>query len=450
MGYTKHMYKIAFIVIAAFCVTVVAAQPLLPGVASMHSSFILSLQTRNSKTMAKKSKQLYERVIAQDFHGHQEGSEDSTIYRYVDLNHGSPVFHYETSSYDAYGADTVSRYSEDWFYNVSWYLNNTDIYQYNSNGDIANIVSEGAGAPVSKEIFIYDANNNVIKSIGFQISGSTEDTTGISIYHYNNNLLTADSFYYVTIGNPLPLTRVDQYDYDVNHNLILTTMDEYDTIIIPYSKTINTYTGANQLRYSQIFIYKNNQWVFSNSDSFGYATSSQPYNYHQSYNGSITSISVYHFNSEYLYDTIFNYNLNKDNNGGVYNDTESITYFIYDSLNNPTKVAFLGRSEYTTYYYEPYTPDTIAMPSPVAIAHTNITLYPNPANNTLYISGLEILKGAATISLTNTIGQLVMTQACNSSNIQTVLLAYIPGGVYVLTVSDTRGKRLWSEKVVKK
>ena len=68
---------------------------------------------------------------------------------------------------------------------------------------------------------------------------------------------------------------------------------------------------------------------------------------------------------------------------------------------------------------------------------STFTLYPNPANNVLHISTASIYKNAS-ITITNALGQVVMTANIGNSN--TVSLQGIAPGTYNATI-DADGIR---------
>jgi len=64
---------------------------------------------------------------------------------------------------------------------------------------------------------------------------------------------------------------------------------------------------------------------------------------------------------------------------------------------------------------------------------TNISIYPNPTNNTLFISGNETPIAVATY---NVLGKEVLSVK-NTNNIN---VAALPSGVYVIRISDGVGQ----------
>jgi hypothetical protein len=64
---------------------------------------------------------------------------------------------------------------------------------------------------------------------------------------------------------------------------------------------------------------------------------------------------------------------------------------------------------------------------------TNISIYPNPTNNTLFISGNE---SPITVAIYNVLGKEVLSiKNTNNINVQA-----LPSGVYVIRISDGIGQ----------
>ena len=94
-----------------------------------------------------------------------------------------------------------------------------------------------------------------------------------------------------------------------------------------------------------------------------------------------------------------------------------------------------------------------SMPQPISVAGKteginnvslqSISIYPNPAHTTITVTGSNITN----ITLTNTIGQTLLTQQATSRT--TVLnISFLPAGIYLLAVTNNEGEKTVS-KIVK-
>ena len=113
---------------------------------------------------------------------------------------------------------------------------------------------------------------------------------------------------------------------------------------------------------------------------------------------------------------------------------EGITYEYDTNFNTWNE---LEGEEFKSYWY--YTKESSL--STDIVASNSFTIYPNPTENTLFISGSE---SPLTISIYNVLGEEVLSVK-NRNNINVEAL---PSGVYVIKISD--GVKQTNKKFIKK
>jgi len=72
-----------------------------------------------------------------------------------------------------------------------------------------------------------------------------------------------------------------------------------------------------------------------------------------------------------------------------------------------------------------------------------VSIYPNPAHNEITITG----NGLNTITISNTIGQIVQTRHATTGQ-ERIDISYLPPGIYLVTVTGTGGSKTVS-KIIK-
>ena len=462
------MKKIALLIAISFVATATYTQPAMhinKNRDTEHSRFVQMLLANNPR-LVQKSTQTLERVIGESDYNAAYNTAyytliDSTAFIYKGNNHNGSKYDYSIFEYPK---NLI-------FKNGGTYLGN-DIGIENVNGyhtipwvlaDTINTYTNYSGP--EQQYMTYDRNNNLVQysdsntnqNFKYQLNYKSNDDfssvvsgTYTRYYQYNSSQLIADS----TINNAnnsLNTVSRNIYSYDIAGNLLsLVNYRTNRSILAPYTKYENIYSGTNQLLMSTEYRYSNisNQWVLNSYDSFGYANNSSTYMYWKT-TGTYQSDFRYYFSPAGIVDSVY-----------VIDDTNKVYckyLYSYDVFNNPVGYKYYTYHADTCsatpdwlgfYYYETYTPATSV--NNISNPSTSIILYPNPATNTLQISGLQSIKGAITISLTNSIGQLMMRQTGISAGVQSISLANMAAGVYVITVSDNSGNTLYSGKMVKK
>ena len=465
------MKKIALLIMFMICVATTYAQSISDIKASHNtpqSRFVRSMLARNPEQQAAKSTQVYERVVAKSEYSDSSNNFtviDSTSYIYkAGNNHGSKFDYgyldYPTDYYYKKGVlneffsvngvngvhiepylsmDTLKYYHDPLSQQYSEistyaYTPNRDIYEYNYARD------DSVDTTQLRIVAQYDALNNINSDIVLQNNVvNSFDTISKAFFYYAQNKLFVDSEYYLSNQVFSPLI-VSNYQYDNSGNLI--KIIDTNLYSGDHAVYINTYTTNNQLLTSSCIGNIGNTF-----DSFGYTPGYDNYTYTKHVGGNSSYIQKYHVGASGQIDSVFDYT-----NGGAM--VQDFCVFTYNTYGDPrTLTIFQGSPDNATtygqerYYYQTYTPP--AAVNNISNTIANIIVYPNPANNTLYISGLENIKGAATINLTNSIGQLMMTQSGNAGSMQSITLAGLAAGMYIALVSDATGNELCRQKFIK-
>jgi len=370
---------------------------------------------------------------------------------------------YDPYGYDTYGningayapqpcnvfADTVRNYTND---GSGISLTGYQYVTY-SNNNITKIISF-SGSDTTTTAATYDGQNNILSLIVSSVLNGVADTSTKRIFVYAHNKLLADSTY---TNSPLTVQFVNTYAYDVSSNL--TQVNAYDysnSTTIASRKYINTYTTSDQLKTSEEddMDFSNNQWSTASIDSFGYSGGVNFYTFEKStaFENGVPQANTLqlHVSAAGLVDSVYGV----VDTGSVVNQTP-IKYIVqYDSYNNPViakgyygnGTAFSSIPFYVARYtYETYNATAV----PAVTTASTITVYPNPANDMVSISGIDASAANTTIRIVNTMGQLLVTQSTDRKPVQTIDINRLSPGVYILIITNDSGKMLHSQKVIK-
>ena len=152
----------------------------------------------------------------------------------------------------------------------------------------------------------------------------------------------------------------------------------------------------------------------------------------------------------------------KELNGDKFTVERSIDATIYESIGNVKAVGNSNKQENYTFndqtfkanknYYRLKMLDkdgSFAYSKVIEIAANklNVTIYPNPAQNEVFIAGNFTLNSK--VSLINMLGQEVLNLNLDSQNQTTVPLQNIAQGVYMLNILNEKGAIMYSEKLMK-
>lgn len=85
------------------------------------------------------------------------------------------------------------------------------------------------------------------------------------------------------------------------------------------------------------------------------------------------------------------------------------------------------------FVYLPFTPDPVGVEN---ISNNKLSIYPNPANQSLNVDFGSVKANNAQLQLINTIGQVVYTGTSNSASINTIDVSSLGAGIYFLSVQN--------------
>jgi len=80
---------------------------------------------------------------------------------------------------------------------------------------------------------------------------------------------------------------------------------------------------------------------------------------------------------------------------------------------------------------------------------TEISIFPNPVTNDLYVNIAKILDTASRIIITNNLNQMVANQAINQADSQTIIdMTDLATGIYYIRVFNQMNDVMYTEKVI--
>ncbi|MDR3679049.1 MAG: T9SS type A sorting domain-containing protein [Flavipsychrobacter sp.] len=442
-----------------------------------HTHFVQAMLARNPQSApAQKTTGTMERLTGEEdtyVTTNTFASNPITTYSYNSTNTKGSSFNnatgyfsgisYDPYGYDTYGnvngayapqpcnvfADTVKNFNND---GSGIFLLGEQYVTYNGN-NITNITSI-SGSNTTITAASYNGQNKIVSLVVYSILNGVSDTSTKRIFVYAQNKLVADSTY---INSPLTVQFVNTYTYDGSGNLTQINAYEYsNSTTIASRKYTNTYTTSNQLKTSKEddMDFSNNQWYTASIDSFGYTSGIDFYTFEKYtvFENGVSQVNTlqFHLSATGLVDSA----IGSVDTGNTVNQTPLKYIVQYDSYNNPviTKGYYGTGTTFSTfpYYVASYTYETYnGTAVPNTTAASAITVYPNPANNIVCISGINATAGNTTIHIVNTMGQLLVTQTADSKTVQTIDINRFSPGAYLLIITDDSGKILQSQKIIK-
>lgn len=306
----------------------------------------------------------------------------------------------------------------------------------------------------------FTAANKIDTSYTFNYAGGVSTPSFRQFFTYNaSNKIIKDSIYEYALS-AWQLVSKTFYTYDVAGNLTMinnfSNNDDttYTLPLIEQLRYVNTYDASNRLKTVNASFFDGtalNPYVI---DSFAYTGSST---FH-------TSWKQYQYDGINLYWAPWTY-MTKTLNGAGLPDVININTFdslanmwvpsvkqmaYYNVSNNPTKLdeyiynftSFPTTPDFTTrYYYETFNDTTASIFNAVDL--TNLTLYPNPATEKIYLKGFEKKNACVTVSLYDVCGKLRSSQYSSISEGELeITLSEFNAGMYVLLVTDESGNRI--------
>lgn len=371
--------------------------------------------------------------------------------------------------------DAGSRYAFSPF-TFSLQLYNTQYASYDANNNItvyADIYPDSGIYQNTRYYNSFTTDQKVVNSLQLaQNALFSYDTMEYRSFVYDAfNKLVADSTNYYFAGTWNPYEKWT-YNYDLSDNMIganFFLFDEVSRLWTNPEKYVFTYTTANKLKTATHFIDSSFGWVPYLSDSFGYttgidyATYEQVKNYGDSGKYEGKNIIYKHIGTGSLPDTVFT------NFYGSADTIEAKQFetFAYDGYQQPIKgLLYLYKldstlitgtydttySIITHYYYQTYTTGIHDAGMGGIAVNTAVNISPNPTTGLINI---DIEGGTQSktllIETINAAGQLLRTEqiTVTGNGAAATSLQSLPAGAYVVTVRDSEGRVLGSNKVMK-
>jgi len=348
-----------------------------------------------------------------------------------------------------------------------------EVYDSNNNVISCNDSDDNPGSfQWDSVINVYGADGNIASSLDLQWSGFAWDSNTYIYYFYNTTgLLVKDSTVTYT-GSWVPQYR-DAYYYNSHGYVIHVDDSAYSSGVWADEAHINfSYNSEDELRFDTVYENTGTSWASVENDTFGYVPGA---NYWTSLYSRIIfgtnwqiAVETKHVNSSFMPDSLSiwetaspSMNPNAYANHLLYAEKFAFTY---DGYNNPTvdmqyhytvtdTIAGTGYYDTTAdetdyFYYQNY---IAAAVTKVNVPTPNVTIYPNPAGNTLNVTIADITNSAnTTLRLENMMGQTVMSKTLPwTVATQSLSLSGIAPGMYVLQVQDDKGNMISTKKVIK-
>lgn len=486
------MKSISILLFSFFCTLSLNAQTLkkMPTLQNDPSAFINYLLDQNSGNHAFKTTGNHERVIAQSTREYiiapdsltdsvqlyYSGSRNSTYdynfmlypYNYPYANtpivnffgyNAVPKVLYDTFLHWSLVPDLVSSkllftFYEETFGNYN--ANNKLIKYYDLYSD--SVLNQNMGY-----INIFNPAGNIATGYWFTLTLGVPDSAYEQFYSYNaSNLLTRDSIY-IRDGSGWRMVAKSYYTYDVSQKLV--QVDCFEDSSAPLReklKYVNTYDGSGRLLTvltdefdgTALYQYEKDTFAYTSTLPFFTSQKMQRWDGVNHYWAPISYVTK-HINTSLLPDTVLYQGFDSVSNKWVPQDKYIMDY---DSLNNPVKLkdyVYNGASFpivpsfITTYYYEQYI--GVGIKNTIA-KKDNAIVYPNPANENLFLSQFSIDKNTRIyISMTNINGQLLRTMSTEwQNNLVQIPISDLSPGVYTITIQNDAGEVLHQQAVIKR
>ncbi len=338
--------------------------------------------------------------------------------------------------------------------------------RYNMTGFL-NLYADSAVYPNMLFSNNFNTANNITKGTWYNWHGGVADSAFKQYFSYNtSNLLTKDSTYEYHSG-AWYLVSKSFYTYDGLNNLI--QIDNYandsdSTFLLPLVekyKYVNTYDGSYRLLTVLTSVYNGTSLSDYVKDTFDYTGS---YTFHTGWR-------------ETQWDVINGYwapmfNMTKHLNLSGQPDTVNIMGFdsllntwvpqtmdivSYNSMSNPDTLkdyeynftSFPATPSFTTIYYYDIFRMSLGVTTNCTSAADVWRVYPNPAHNQINVDNdVAMRNNTLTISLTNVLGQKVLSAKTNGETMTSILTQDLLPGIYLLTINNLQGQMVHHENVV--
>lgn len=319
---------------------------------------------------------------------------------------------------------------------------------------------DGAADGSDRFLNSFNSLGNITQMIGLTEVGSGFDSTAKILFYYNSqNQRIADSIWEYDAGD-WNATAAVSYTYDAAGNI--TRMNVFADAGAPIG-------WINALRYDHTF-YTNNTLktvigyqfggggglapvvkdTFVHDPSGNFSIHLWEYNYNAG--AWVPSIAIDKtLNSAGMPDTVTTSTWNTVDNEWT---PSSVVAFTYNSFQNPESymaydpaVTPAALTSTHNYYYEVYDePNTVGNTTKTE----KMTVYPNPANNTVSIRREAADGKSVTVQLLNAAGQISYSESFNwNKQTQQIGLNSLSAGMYWLVVRDVQGNVLHRQGLLK-
>ncbi len=282
---------------------------------------------------------------------------------------------------------------------------------YNSTGTIAQVTTSDSFVnntfiPEAIMYMTYNAQNKRIADSTFDLIKNKSEYKRAYTYNTTGNITSFKSYYFQ--NNNWMQTYEAIYSYDGNDRLVVSHISYLLGATLYQTKDSFAYIGTNTQPYYEVEINWDNgllQWIPNEAYTYQYNTA-----------GLVDTYYIHQYTSQW--DTIERNVMIHDANGLLLR----VNAYLYNGNGNFGAIPY----DQTTMYYQEYDPLTIQKTS----SKTILALYPNPANNLLYIH-TSIQNG--NITITNMNGQNVYNEQLIDQQ-KVVNIQQLPPGNYILTI----------------
>ena len=291
----------------------------------------------------------------------------------------------------------------------------SQVDEFSDMNQIKNVQSQ----TFQREMLVQDENYNLRldRKIYMTHSGSDLEYKYEYTYNANGSPTLFIRYNWDTDSTSFVPSYKYEYTYDANGNQTLFIRYNWDTdstSLVPYIK-IEYYYDAN----GNITLYINYNW---DTDSQSFVPDTK-YEYAYDANNFTTNETTYYWYPQFgFYKPSFRTDISIQSETDTNLVREGINYEYDTNFNTWNE---LEGEEFKSYWY--YTKESSLSTDIVEL--NSFTIYPNPTNNTLFISGSE---SPLTISIYNMLGKEVLS----INNTDNINVQALPKGIYAIRISD--------------
>lgn len=443
-----------------------------------YQRIIQRILDNNARTTgAQKTTVVEQRVIAEAGYGVTGSNltqDDSTYFNYgtsatrgsrFDLNSSYHNYYFPSNDLglfplEAGKTDVMADVIKYWDLSSSTSIPQEDVaISYNGSDNIADYKYINAD-PANNFRYVndYDAQGRIILATILTSSNNVDwDTAARRWVTYNaQDQVLTDSLFAYDQGDWVPAQSID-YTYNGSGQLTEEALHVSNgTSFVDYYTVGMTYYPGGDIQTVTITVNQGGGLMPYEKDSFASAPANDYQTLHQIWqydNGSSTwvpySKDVYSVNAQNLPDTTRSYSWD----GSAWQE-ESVMASTFNSYNNPEmeKTYFPdGAGGYTysylyKFYYETYTVNDVKE----IAQNAAITLYPNPAAETINLSWKNAESKPVAIELVNASGQKVRSESFTwAGTTQQFSLNGIAPGIYFLSVRNHTGEVVFRQSIIK-